>query len=106
MQVSLLASAAGLWMAVRTAPALAGVGALLATMVQMGVLGALITFSSRALYAPHLLGPQDWGSSPLADQPLAGPIMRAPAAASYFEGSRLLLGLWRRPQPAPPPPRR
>src|SRR3546814_3841524 len=45
MQVSLLASAAGLWMAVRTAPALAGVGALLATMVTMGVLGALITFS-------------------------------------------------------------
>src|SRR3546814_19122492 len=70
MQVALLASAAGLWMAVRTAPALAGVGALLATMVQMGVLGAIITFSSSALYAPHLLGPQDWGYSPLADQQL------------------------------------
>src|SRR3546814_14523271 len=96
MQVSLLASAAGLWMAVRTAPALAGVGALLATMVQMGVLGALITFSSRALYAPHLLGPQDWGYSTLEDHQLAGLLKWAPGAASYLAAALVLPGRWLR----------
>lgn len=104
MQASLLASAAGLWMAVRTAPALAGVGALLATMVQMGVLGALITFSGRALYAPHLLGPQDWGYSPLEDQQLAGLIMWAPGAAIYLAAALVLLGLWLRDESARPQP--
>jgi putative membrane protein len=55
MQLSLLAGAIGFWLAVRRASAPAAVGALLATMVQMGLLGALITFSAslRAASGEH-----------------------------------------------------
>src|SRR3546814_10040072 len=70
----------------------------------MCVLGALITFSSRALYAPHLLGPQDWGYSPLEDQQLAGLIMWAPGAAIYLAAALVLLGLWLRDESARPQP--
>jgi putative membrane protein len=47
MQATLLASAAGFWAALRSAPAPAAAAALLATTVQMGVLGALISRSWR-----------------------------------------------------------
>ena len=104
MQGSLLASAAIFWIAVRRASAPAAVGALLATMVQMGLLGALITFASRPLYAPHFVSTLAWGYSPLEDQQLAGLIMWAPAAAFYLGAALLLLGRWigpdvRRAQP-------
>ncbi len=102
MQATLLASAFGLWAALRRAPALAAVGALLATMVQMGLLGALLTFSGSALYAPHLVGPQLWGFSPLEDQQLAGLIMWAPAAGLYLAAALALLGRWMRRQAAAP----
>ena len=53
-------------------------------MVQMGLLGALITFAARPLYAPHWLTTQDWGLSPLDDQQLAGLIMWAPGSLVYL----------------------
>lgn len=96
MQLSLTASAAIFWQAVFRAPPLAGVGALLATMVQMGLLGALITFAPGPLYAPHAFGPQLWGFSPLEDQQLAGLIMWAPAAALYLAAALLIAGSWLR----------
>ena len=67
------------------APAPAAVAALLATTVQMGLLGALITFAGAPLYAPHFLvteamGPERrWRTSRLA-----GLIMWAPAAGLYL----------------------
>jgi putative membrane protein len=93
MQATLGLSAMGLWAAIGRAPAPAGVAALLATMVQMGLLGALITFAHRALYAAHLLTTQAWGMSPLDDQQLAGLIMWAPGSALYL-GAAMLIG-WR-----------
>jgi putative membrane protein len=93
MQATLGFSAMAMWAAIGRASAPVGVAALLATMVQMGLLGALITFADRALYAPHLLTTQSWGWSPLEDQQLAGLIMWAPGSALYL-GAAMLLG-WR-----------
>src|SRR3546814_525104 len=61
MQISLLLSACGLWVALLKSSAPKAAAALLAMMVQMGLLGALLTFSGSALYAPHLLATQAWG---------------------------------------------
>ncbi|MBI1682916.1 cytochrome c oxidase assembly protein [Caulobacter hibisci] len=92
MQASLLSSATLFWRAVRSAPAPAGVAALLATTVQMGLLGALLTFMPRALYAPHALTTIPWGLSPLEDQQLAGLLMWIPAAGAYLAAALVLLG--------------
>lgn len=94
MQISMLASAVGFWIAIRRASAPAAVGALLATMVQMGLLGALITFSASPLYAPHLASTIAWGYTPLEDQQLAGLIMWAPAAGLYLGAALVLIGRW------------
>jgi putative membrane protein len=98
MQVSITASAAVWWGKLRQAHASAAVLSLLATMVQMGLLGALLTFSGRALYAPHWLSTQAWGFSPLEDQQVAGLVMWAPASALYLMTA--LITLYRSmPQP-------
>lgn len=94
MQASLLGTAVGFWLAVRHSSVPAAVVALLATMVQMGLLGALLTFSNRAFYAPHLQSTWAWGFSPLEDQQLAGLIMWAPAAALYLLAALVLAGRW------------
>jgi putative membrane protein len=94
MQFTLLGSAAGFWAAVQRAPALHAVAALLMAMVQMGLLGALLTFSSYPFYAPHLLGPQVWGLSPLEDQQLAGLIMWVPAAGLYLAAALYVFMRW------------
>jgi len=94
MQLSLLVSAAGFWASLRRAPAPAAVAALLATMVQMGLLGALITFSGAPLYAPHFLATQAWGFSPLEDQQVAGLIMWAPGAAAYLIAALAVAARW------------
>lgn len=90
MQLSLLASAMALWAALRAASALMAIALLLAMMVQMGLLGALITFAGAPLYAPHYVSTQPWGLSPIEDQQLAGLVMWAPAAGFY-----LAAALWR-----------
>lgn len=57
--------------------------AVLATSLQMALLGAVITFAPRALYSPHLLTASDWGMSPLQDQQLGGVLMWAPAGLIF-----------------------
>lgn len=94
MQATLLLSAAGFWAAARRAAAPAAAAALLATTVQMGLLGALITFAGTPLYAPHVLGTAAWGYSPLQDQQLAGLIMWVPAAGLYLGAALLLVHRW------------
>ena len=91
MQGSLLGSAWLMWRALllpvaRPGPALA---ALAATLGQMGLLGALLVFASRPLYAAHFSSTWPWGFSPLADQQLAGLLMWVPAMLPY-----LGVGLW------------
>lgn len=96
MQGSLLGSAIVFWALVRQASVATAVAALLANMVQMGLLGALITFASAPLYAPHFTTTAPWGLSPLEDQQLAGLIMWAPAAALYLAAALLVAGRWLR----------
>lgn len=91
MQLSLTGVAALWWARLRQSPSAASVAALLATMVQMGLLGALITFSGRALYAPHWLTTQAWGLSPLEDQQVAGLVMWAPASLVYLLAALTIL---------------
>ena len=55
--------------------------AALVTTLQMGFLGAVITFAARPLYAVHGLTTQAWGLTPLQDQQLGGIIMWIPAGA-------------------------
>ncbi|NVD45647.1 cytochrome c oxidase assembly protein [Qipengyuania atrilutea] len=98
MQASLIATAALWWAALRRAEAPAAVAMSLATMVQMGALGALLTFAGRAFYAPHNLTTQAWGWTPLEDQQIAGLIMWAPASAAYLLVALAIL--YRSMQPA------
>jgi putative membrane protein len=98
MQLSLLASAMTFWGALRRASPPTAILLLLAMMVQMGLLGALITFAGAALYAPHAVSTLAWGLTPLEDQQLAGLIMWAPAAVFY-----LAAALWRGWQMLAPP---
>ena len=84
MQFTLAGSALAFWVAVRRAGPVAAIAAIGATTVQMGLLGALITFATRPLYAPHLASTLGWGVSPLADQQLAGLTMWAPGSIAYL----------------------
>lgn len=92
MQLSLLVSAVWLWAAAlspRTPPGNA-CALLFGTMLQMGMLAALLTFSSEPLYDAHLTTTAAFGLTPLEDQQLAGVLMWVPAAGPY-----LLAVLWR-----------
>ena len=102
MQGSLLGSGWLMWRAIlaptgRPGPALL---ALVATVGQMGLLGALIVFASRPLYAVHFASTWAWGLSPLADQQLAGLLMWVPAMLPYV-GAGLWLA-WSSLRPAAP----
>src|SRR5712675_1068443 len=70
-------------------PSGAALIALVATIGQMGLLGALIVFAPGPLYSVHLLSTAPWGLSPLADQQLGGLLMWVPASLPY-----LGVGLW------------
>lgn len=94
MQLSLLGTALSFWRAALAAPPLAAIAALLATMVQMGLLGALLTFASRPLYDWHLATTQAWGLAPAADQQLGGLIMWVPGAALYLAAALRLANAW------------
>lgn len=97
MQATLLLTAWALWRAVLCGPdrPVAGLAALIATVAQMGLLGALITFAPEPLYLVHLATTAPWGLAPLNDQQLGGLIMWMPAllpylAAALLAGRRLL----------------
>jgi len=57
----------------------AAAAAIVLTSLQMGLLGAVITFAGRPLYAPHLLTAPSWGLTPLEDQQFGGVLMWVPA---------------------------
>lgn len=99
MQASITGSAALWWASMRRANPPAAVAATLATMVQMGALGALLTFAGRAFYAPHFQTTQAWGWTPLEDQQVAGLIMWAPASGAYLLIAMVIL--YRSMQPTP-----
>ncbi len=94
MQFTLLASAVAFWVAVRRSDPVAAMGAILATTVSMGLLGALITFAGRPLYAPHFASTLSWGVSPLEDQQLAGITMWAPGSIAYLAAAMWIGWRW------------
>jgi putative membrane protein len=61
--------------------------------VQMGLLGALITFATRPLYAPHSLTTSSWNLSPLQDQQFGGAIMWVPGCVVFLGVAMAVL--WR-----------
>lgn len=103
MEITLLASAVLFWTTVRAASAPTAAFALVLTMVQMGMLGALLVFAEAAVYAPHALTTVDWGMTPLRDQQLAGLTMWAPAAGVYLVAALVLIGCWIGPDTASRP---
>ncbi|MBM6594949.1 cytochrome c oxidase assembly protein [Microvirga pudoricolor] len=95
MELSLLGTALFFWRAVFACRSPGGVAlALLGTTVQMGFLGALITFARTPLYEPHLATTLPWGLTPLEDQQLAGLIMWVPPAIPYIAVALLQVSRW------------
>ncbi len=72
---------------------IAVIGAGLISTVQMGLIGALITFAPRPLYAPHALTTAAWHLTQLQDQQLGGAIMWVPGCAVFLIVS--MVTLWR-----------
>jgi putative membrane protein len=91
MQLTLLGSAWLLWRGIfrPTDEPLSALLALVVTVVQMGLLGAVIVFAPQPLYAAHFYTTLAWDLTPLADQQLAGLLMWVPAILPY-----LGVGLW------------
>lgn len=85
MHVTLLGSAVWLWRACMIGDRrLKSLLALILTGMQMTVLGAVLAFSSRPLFSPHLLTTDPWGLTQLADQQLAGVLMWAPGGVLFL----------------------
>lgn len=96
MQATLLAGAVTFWAAIRRAGPAVSLAALLVAMVQMGLLGALITFAAHPLYAPHAASTLPWGVTPLEDQQRAGILMWAPGSLAYLAVAVLVGWRWLR----------
>lgn len=98
MQASLFTSALWFWMAV--AAAMQGrpwqaVAALLGTGKVFCLLGAVLTFSPRYLYPPHLAGRSlHDAASDLSDQQLAGLLMLAACPAAYVLVGVVIAARW------------
>lgn len=64
--------------------------------MQMGLLGAILTFAPRPVYLVHSSAPLAWGLSVLEDQQLAGLIMWVPAGLVYTGAMAVLFVAWLR----------
>ncbi|HEY7663068.1 MAG TPA: cytochrome c oxidase assembly protein [Xanthobacteraceae bacterium] len=87
MHVTLFGSALLLWSALLDtgfSGRLKAIGCGFATSIHMGILGFLITFASRALYAAHFGTTWPWGLSELQDQQLGGLIMWIPGCGVFL----------------------
>lgn len=92
MHATLFGSAVALWRELIQHPANRSLSVLalgLFTTVQMGLLGAVLTFSTRPLFSPHYLTTTAWGLDPLADQALGGLLMWVPGLLFF------LVAAWR-----------
>ena len=95
MHLTTLAAALWLWTALinEAGDRLAAcAGAILLTTVQMGLLGALITFARTPLYWPHAFTTSAFGLSALEDQELGGVLMWVPAGLIFVVGLCLAFG--------------
>lgn len=79
MQLTLLVPSVLMWRALLASGSGSSLLLIPGTFVQMGMLGAVLTFAPQALYEVHVSAPLMWGLSPLADQQLGGLLMWMPA---------------------------
>lgn len=93
MQASLLGTAVLFWRAALAAPAGEAGLALLFGALQMGMLGALLTFAARPIYGVHLTTTGPYGLDPLADQQLGGLVMWVPGALPWLVAAAMIA--WR-----------
>jgi putative membrane protein len=106
MHVTAFGAALWLWRAVLEAPGerIGGfLAALSATTLQMGFLGALLTFSVRPFYANHAVSSWAWGLSPVDDQQLGGIIMWIPTGVIFVTAIVVAVALALRRSEAGPP---
>jgi len=73
-----------------------GIVAVVGTMVQMGLLGALLTFAAVPRYPFYYERVTQLGLTPLEDQQLAGLVMWVPGAVPYLLGGLALMAVWLR----------
>ncbi len=66
------------------------------TLMQSGVLGALLMFAQSPWYPAHAAGARAWGTTLLEDQQLAGLIMWIPASIVYIAAAAWLFMQWMR----------
>ncbi|MGO4440934.1 cytochrome c oxidase assembly protein [Rhizobium sp. RAF56] len=85
MEIPLLLSALWLWREILDPdrPAGAALVLCLATMLQMTVLGAWLTFAPHPIFAPHFATTELYGLSALQDQQLAGLLVWVPASLPF-----------------------
>lgn len=99
MHGTLFGSAILLWRALLQHPPARTTDVLVAGAVssmQMGLLGAILTFAGHPLFSRHLLTSAAWGLTPLHDQQLGGVFMWVPGIALFlFAAVRSLSHLWR-----------
>jgi putative membrane protein len=99
MHLSLIGSAIWLWAELLDRPPSGGrIAAAGLSMVQMSLLGAILTLSQRALFPPHQLTTAAWGLTQLQDQALGGAIMWVPGGVIFL--GVLLAKAWRLVQPS------
>ncbi|MEH3099126.1 cytochrome c oxidase assembly protein [Sphingomonas adhaesiva] len=83
MQLGLLGAGWSFWSATLRAPIPVAFAGLVGATAQMGLLGALLTFAPRPLYAAHLASTISYGIGPLRDQQLAGLVMWLPGMLPF-----------------------
>ena len=93
MHVTLFASALILWQALLAdgRDALVALGVGIGTSIQMGFLGAILTFAGHPFFADHLLTAPTFGYSALEDQQLGGVLMWVPGCSIFVLAACLSL---------------
>lgn len=74
----------------------AAIAYVFATLLQGGLLGALLTLAPRPWYESQSAGASAWGMDALADQQLAGTLMWVPTGIVYAAAALLLFAAWLR----------
>jgi putative membrane protein len=104
MHASFIGAALLLWFAaLRSADSIGTVfAALIATMLQMSLLGAWLTFAGRPLFAVHADTTWPWGLSQLQDQQLGGLIMWVVGGFFLTAGALVVLADYLSPESETP----
>lgn len=96
MHITLSGSALLLWRDLVQHRAAGGLGVLAAgaaTSVQMGLLGAILTFATVPLFPVHFATAPVWGFSPLGDQQLGGLLMWVPGMLFFLIAAKRSLDI-------------